>query len=307
MGRDMAIADLRFPIMADVSYDTGVRQPDRDFANRRSPSRPPKVERRKTALLQAVEFQIVPQLVMAHQMPNPLRQTQPCPAPTTAEAVRTMADFVLGRNDRAASDHVHHMLENGVALETIFLEHIEPAAVYLKQLWTDDERDFADITLGLWRLQHLLREFSMDFRATALPSNGQRALLSLVPGETHELPYLMFKLVLSGEFFRHDGWDIWIEPDSTHKDLMSHVGNEWFDTVEFLINSEKRLDLLVSRIKTIRNDSLNRSVCIALAGPAVQRRPELVSALGGDVMAVRPGDPHTPARYMSDASKRRDG
>lgn len=305
----MATADQRFPTMADVSYDTGMRQPERDFATRHSLSRSPKVERRKATLQRAVEFQIVPQLVMAHQAPRAVLHPQPVPvpvsAPTAAQAVRTLADLVLGGNNGAASDHVHRMLDDGVALEAIFLEHIEPAAIYLKQLWTDDERDFADITLGLWRLQHLLREFSMDFRATALPSNGQRALLSLVPGETHELPYLMFKLVLSGEFFRHDGWDIWIEPDSARSELMSHVGNEWFDAVEFLINSEKRLDLLASRIRTIRNDSLNRSVCIALAGPAVQRRPELVSALGGDVMAVRPGDPHTPARYVSDASKRR--
>ena len=301
----MAIADLRFPIMADISYDTGMRQPDRDYAHRTSTARSPKTERRKAALQQAIEFDIVPQLLLAHQTPKAFRKAEAAAAPAL-EAARLLAGFVLGRNSDAASDHVHRMLEKGIALEAIFLEHIDPAAVYLKQLWINDERDFADVTLGLWRLQHLLREFSLDFRATAQPSNGQRALLSLVPGETHELPYLMFKLVLSGEFFRHDGWDIWIEPHSARNDLMSQVGNEWFDTVEFLVNSERRLDLLASRIRTIRNDSLNRSVCIALAGPAVQRRPELVSFLGGDVMAVRPGDPHTPALYVSDASKRRD-
>lgn len=300
----MAIADLRFPIMADISYDTGMRQ-DRDFAHRSSASRSPKTERRKAALQQAIEFDIVPQLLTAHQSPKAFRKAEAV-APAL-EAVSLLASFVLSRNSDAASDHVHHMLERGIGLEAIFLEHIDPAAAYLKQLWINDERDFADVTLGLWRLQHLLREFSLDFRATAQPSNGQRALLSLVPGETHELPYLMFKLVLSGEFFRHDGWDIWIEPNSARNDLMSQVGHEWFDTVEFLVNSEKRLDLLASRIRTIRNDSLNRSVCIALAGPAVQRRPELVSFLGGDVMAVRPGDPHTPALYVSDAFKRRNG
>ncbi len=300
----MAIADLRFPIMADISYDTGMRQPDRDYAHRTSSARSPKSERRKAALQQAIEFDIVPQLLLAHQTPRDGRKTET--PPVAREAVSVLAGFVLGRNNDAASDHVHRMLEDGIALEAIFLEHIDPAAVYLKQLWINDERDFADVTLGLWRLQHLLREFSLDFRATALPPNGQRALLSLVPGETHELPYLMFKLVLSGEFFRHDGWDIWIEPNSARNDLVSQVGHEWFDTVEFLVNSEKRLDLLASRIRTIRKDSLNRSVCIALAGPAVQRHPELVSFLGGDVVAARPGDPHTPAMYVSDASKRRD-
>jgi methanogenic corrinoid protein MtbC1 len=281
------MAELRIPVMADISYDRGGRQADRskDFAHRIAISRSLKFERQKAALQRAVEFEIVPRLLLAH----PLLASRARPQPTAAEAcIRDLAELSLGTIPDAASLHVQGLLEQGARVEDIYLKLLAPTAAYLKQLWIDDERDFAQVTLGLWRLQQLLREFSPAFRKNAKKPTGHRVLLTLAPGETHEMPYLLFTLVLTGEFLRREGWSSWIEPDCARVDTLALMRNEWFDVVEILINGEKRLDRLAAQIAAIRSESINRSVCIAVAGNTVHQRPELVKYLEADVLAAGP-------------------
>jgi hypothetical protein len=141
-----------------------------------------------------------------------------------------------------------------------------------------------------------VRDFGGLFRQSGKTPTGQRVLLTLPPGETHELPHLMFMLVLSDEFLRRDGWNTWIEPDCARRDAQELIKNEWFDVVEFLVTSGKRLEQLAAQIKTMRAASLNQSVCIALSGKAVQQHPALLRILGADVLAsgpVRAGAPNT--------------
>lgn len=286
------MADLRNPVMADISYDRGDRRPQRgDYAQRRTVTRSVNAERQKAALLSAVEFDIVPQLLSAHQAPA--RKLERVPA--GAEAVASLTALALGRSDNVCAAYTQTLLDT-MPLDRIYLEVVAPAADRLRKMWIDDERGYAEVTLGLWRLQQVLRDFSPLFRQSAKLPTGQRVMLTLPPGETHELPHLMFMLVLSGEFLRRDGWNTWIEPDCTRRDAMALLKDEWFDVVEFLVTSEKRLDLLAAQIKIIRGESTNRTVCIALAGTTVQQHPALLKYLGADVLAAGLDRPAAPAR-----------
>jgi hypothetical protein len=282
------MADLRYPVMADISYDNAGRQPDRsgEFARPRVVARSHNGEKQKAAVQCAVEFEVVPRLLHAH------RQLKDAPTfertPPVFDGIKALAEYALGRSQDAAALHIEGLLEQGASLEELYLKLLAPTATYLKQLWIDDERDFAEVTLALWRLQQLLREFSSAFRRDAHKPTGQRVLLTLASGETHELPYLMFALVLSGEFFRREGWSTWIEPDSTRSEISALVRTEWFDVVEFLVNGDKKLELLAAQIKVIRSESINQSVCIGVAGNTVHQHPEFVKFLGADVLAESP-------------------
>ncbi len=285
------MADLRNPVMADTWQDRGRRQAGRgngfaygDFENRITTGRTLKFERQKAALQRAVEFDVVPRLLSAH--PGSAGHARSEPAVTAS--IKALAQLVLGAKPQMASSYIQSVLELGTPVEEIYLKLIAPTAAYLKQLWNDDETDFARATLGLWRLQQLLREFSTAFRQDARKPTGHRVLLTLAPGETHDLPYLLFTLVLTGEFFRRDGWSSWIEPDCARPDTLALVRNEWFDVIEILVNGERRLDRLAAQVKTIRGESVNRSVCISVAGKTVHQRPDLVKYLDADVLAAGP-------------------
>ena len=191
-------------------------------------------------------------------------------------------------------------------LEKIYLELLSPTARYLKYQWLEDQRDFADVTLGLWRLQQLLREFSSAFRDDRQRATGLRALLTRGPNEPHDLGYLMFGLVLLGEFFRRGGWDAWIEPGPEASELTATIQSEWFDVVEFMASGEKRLDELAATIKMVRKASLNQSLGVLVCGQAFVEHPELVLLVGGDMPAADPRDAANEAQNLVRAIAKRE-
>jgi len=290
------MADLRFPVMADISYDPGVCQPKRgnEFPHRSAIKHSLKFEKRKAALQRAVEFEVVPGLLKAHrsQAAAPAELAQ-----RSSDAARVLADLVLGKNAGQATAHIESLREQNLPLEDIYLRFIEPAATCLNQMWPDDRCDFAAVTLGLWRLQQLLREFSVAFREAAPYPTG-RALLTLGATPTHEMPYQMFRLVLAGEFFRRDGWDTWIEPDGNSAEILTLLQTESFDVLEITINNDRRLDTLAARLRTMRGESLNSSLCIAIGGPVARDHPDLVEILGGDVLAAELNNAAARSRYL---------
>jgi hypothetical protein len=285
------MADLRQPVMEELAHDVGAGTLERGHqflrltvarALQNSPRR--ETEKKKAAFERAVEFEIVPRLVLAHQ-----NHAKAAPVAHTYPAdIEEFAELILGRSEDAAAARVQSLHQSGVPLEKIYLNLLAPTARYLKYQWLDDRRDFAEVTLGLWRLQQLLREFSTSFKGNSEKASGLRALLTPGPGEPHDLGYLMFGLVLLGEFFRRDGWDAWIEPAPDAQALSNVIHNEWFDVVEFIVSGEKRLDELAASIKMIRKASLNRSLGVLVCGQAFIEHPELVLLVGGDMPAADP-------------------
>ena len=247
---------------------------------------PPLVIRGTTLshLSRTVEVEIIPRLVMVHS--NTVQPNKPPPASSADDAeISDFAELMLGASHNEAADRIRAHHDRGLSLETVYLNLLVPAARHLRHLWMNDERDFADVTLALWRMQQLLRDFSPEFCADAVAkSAGLRALLSPGPGEKHDIGHMMFGLVLAGEFFRRDGWNTWIEPDSTGTTFIDTVRTQWFDVVEFFASSDKKLDDLASNIRTVRRESSNRDIGVMVCGPAFIERPELVLMVGGDAV-----------------------
>jgi MerR family transcriptional regulator, light-induced transcriptional regulator len=248
---------------------------------------PPLVIRGTTLfhLSRTVEAEIIPRLVMAHG--NAVQQVAPSNGAAGHGEVASFAELVLGTESHRATELVQTYRDRGMPLETIYLDLLVPTARHLRHLWMNDEWDFADVTLALWRMQQLLRDFSPAFCAEAsLRSSGLRALLTPAPGEKHDIGHMMFGLVLAGEFFRRDGWDTWIEPDPASAAFIETIRTQWFDVVEFFAGSDKKLDDLASNIRTVRRESSNRDIGVMVCGPAFIERPELVLLVGGDAVVA---------------------
>jgi hypothetical protein len=233
-------------------------------------------------LSRTVEVEIIPRLVMAHG--SAVQQVALNFAADDNE-VAGFAELVLGAESYRAAELVQAHRDRGVPLEAIYLDLLVPTAAHLRDLWMNDEWGFAEVTLALWRMQQLLRDFSPAFCGdAALRSAGLRALLTPAPGGKHDIGHMMFGLVLAGEFFRRDGWDTWIEPDPASAAFIETIRTQWFDVVEFFAGGDKKLDDLAANIRTIRRESINRNIGVMVCGPAFTERPELVLLVGGDAV-----------------------
>jgi len=232
-------------------------------------------------LANAIEAQIVPRLVLAHGTPASLSEDGGTWKPT-AEQIADFAQVVLDKDADRAFTHIEALRSQGVPLEALFLELLAPAARYLGELWNEDICDFTAVTVGLWRLQQVVRTLSPTFEREGVERDqGRRALLLPVPGEQHS-----FGLGMVIEFFRRAGWDVWAGTPSGLDELVQIVRSEWFAVVGFSIGCEAHLPGLAATIHTLRRISRNRSVGIMVGGAVFLEHPEYVALVGADASAL---------------------
>ena len=215
------------------------------------------------------------------------------------DPVIAFAALTLGNDDHAAAGFVDGLLAKGLSVEAVFLDWLAPAARQLGEQWETDETDFANVTIGVTRLQRIMRQLGDDF-CSERPhmEGGESMLLTVVPGEQHS-----FGLSMVAEFFRRSGWNLCTGPFESHRELTSLVHNHWFDVVGFSVSSNRRLDELKRDIAEIRKSSRNRQVGILLGGPMMIDHPELVAALGADMMSIDATTAPQSARSLIDHMK----
>lgn len=236
-------------------------------------------DERLSRLARAIELEIIPRLMLAHRTSNLGTADLPCVDAVDASDVESFVHVVLNGHDEATLAHVQAMVSRGLPLEVLYLDLLAPAARRLGELWTQDLCDFTEVTLGLGRLQRVLRETSAGIgQLPADPSGGRRILLLPGPGEQHT-----FGLVMVAELFRRAGWEVAGGPWEVADDAAELVAAEWYDVVGFSIGSELHVDALAACIRSVRQASRNDMVGIMVGGPMLIAHPEWADHLGADM------------------------
>ncbi|MFZ5558094.1 MAG: cobalamin B12-binding domain-containing protein [Pseudomonadota bacterium] len=236
-------------------------------------------------LTHAIEVEIIPRLILARRaLPQPQGLADAAlgrNAPSAGD-ITEFTRLVLAHDVGVATAYVEALRGRGVALEAVFLDLLAPAARQLGDLWNDDLCDFTEVTVGVWRLHQVVREFSTGARPDARAGEqGRRALLVALPGEQHT-----FGLVLLAEFFRRASWDVWSGPVASSGEMLGLVGAEWFGVVGLSISCSGQLQGLAAEIHAIRRASRNRAVGVMVGGSVFIDHPELVALVGADATAV---------------------
>ena len=252
-------------------------------------------------VVRALKADIIPRIFHAFR-PAQSPPAAPVQVPELSQ-VQAFAALVLGHDDSAAFVYVEQLRARGASVESIFLDLLAPTARHLGELWETDESDFASVTLAVGRLQSILRQLGDAFvRETSHYECGESALLTVIPGEQHS-----FGLSMVAEFFRRAGWNLCTGPFASHHELTALAQNHWFDVVGFSVSSDRRLDELKRGIRDIRRDSRNRHIGVILGGPMIVAHPELVAAIGADMMSadatVAPREAHQLIERMTGGSR----
>jgi methanogenic corrinoid protein MtbC1 len=236
-------------------------------------------------LQRTIETEIIPRLMLAHGALG-----QPAPHGTVDDVdaighkdVCAFTELVLSDDVDAVTGFVAGLRERDVTLERIYLGLVAPAARRLGELWEEDRCDFAQVTLGLWRLQNLVFDLSPQLPEgfTARPDQPRRVLLAAAPGSQHTLGLLMVS-----EFFRHAGWDVWSDPCASEGDLVALVRSEWFDLIGLSIGVDSQALPVKSVALALRSASRNPRVGVMIGGPLLLEHPHMVAEVGADFTAA---------------------
>jgi methanogenic corrinoid protein MtbC1 len=249
----------------------------------------------KRSLAQTIEAEIIPRLMLLHgALPGIARGSDKLRTSHDMDEAVHFCELMLHHSVPAGTAFVEELLCRGFALESLYLDLFAPAARRLGEMWEVDLCDFADVTIGLGRLQQVLHAFSSAFRGDRDSSRTDRsALLVAAPGEQHSLGLFMVS-----EFFRKAGWDVWGDPPGSLSALVSTVGSAWFDVVGISAGSKTRLEVVTSAISVVRKASVNRAVRVLVGGPLFVASPELVLRVGADAMAVDAREAVTTAEAL---------
>jgi methanogenic corrinoid protein MtbC1 len=240
-------------------------------------------QERMARLVRTIEGEIVPRLVMARRGVRAPASLGGGAARAPEEAdVRELVRLLLAHDVAVASAFVATVRQRGATLEGVCLRLLAPAARELGLLWEEDACDFMQVTVGLCRLHHLLRELSPEFRPEVRDLKiARHILLAPIPGDQHT-----FGITLVAQFLRRAGWEVWHEHPASSAELLDVVRDNWFAVVGLSVGSETRLDELTQIIRALRHASQNRSVGILVGGPVLVARPELATLVGADATAT---------------------
>lgn len=234
------------------------------------------------ALVDTVEHQIIPRLMLLHRQHD--ASFAACGPPSAQggaldlHEVERFTDHVLQGYD-LAMQHVMYLVEQGVPAPALCLDLLAPTARRLGELWSADLCDFTQVTIGLGRLQGLLRSIAERLPATAVAGQPRTAFFAPTPGEQHTLGLSMVR-----DFFRASGWDVCAEEPQAEPELVALVRAHQFDVVGFSIGSDRQVDRLTALITCLRKQ-VRHPLVVLVGGPLVSSRPDLAQQLGADACA----------------------
>jgi MerR family transcriptional regulator, light-induced transcriptional regulator len=233
----------------------------------------------QASLMQILESQIIPSLLASNEFVEPFYSTDGSRTalPTEVE-IANFADLCTNPDEDAPDLFVQGLMAEGLSSEDIFLHLLAPAARHLGYLWDEDLCDFSKVTIGLIRMQKITMRLGSDFqekRKSAM--DGMRALFAPVPGSQHTLGVLMVS-----EFFRREGWQVWMELGSSESKLLAAVKKDWFQVIGLSIGTEAHVESLTDTIKLIRDASANKDVKVLIGGPILATIPNLFEEVGAD-------------------------
>ncbi len=239
-------------------------------------------------LKRAIETEIIPRLMTAHPSDGgagyDLQASDPGGVSFTYAEVEAFCQLLIRQPYAVADAYIEKLLNQGFPIEGVISSVLCSAARHLGLLWDSDRLTFVDVTVGLSRIQQLLRSFGPSFSANVEPrGEGFRILLSLVPGGGHSLGVSVVE-----EYFRHAGWTVDNLGAVARQDLLDRVHDTWFDAVGLSAGGEVSNDDIAATIALVRDASANPRLRVIVGGYHFTENPELAVTLGADFGARDP-------------------
>ncbi|MBI1402608.1 MAG: cobalamin B12-binding protein [Porphyrobacter sp.] len=253
----------------------GVISAPLERVRRRASGPPPEESRDHVNAI--IECEIIPRLLMAHHTgaASPKsRRTRPI----HPEDASRFAMLPLRLEAASLLEEVDAFIAEGSSVETICLALLAPAARMLGEMWDRDECDFLDVTMGLWRLQEVMREIAA--RAPAdLPSLKvpRSALFAPMPGDQHNFGALMIE-----EVFSRAGWhsEALVKPE--RRDLLDRLAARPFDLAGLTLSRDCPSAALANLVRAMRNASANPRIAVLVGGRMINENPGIVEEVGAD-------------------------
>ena len=228
-----------------------------------------------------IESEIIPRLLMAHHKDTKevVSSGDLGGAQIEPSAAKKFAHLPMTQDTPHLLEEIDKFLADGVSVDAIYIDLLAPAARQLGEMWENDDCDFVDVTMGLWRLQEVMREIAE--RAPVPPinpaDNPHRALFTPIPGDEH-----YFGAMMMDEVFARAGWRSQAMTKPLRRELLDIISREHFDLVGLTLTKDCPSAAAAHLIKAMRSVSANPNLSILVGGHMINQNPAVVAEVGAD-------------------------
>lgn len=251
-------------------------------------------DRKKAAtpidLAAVIEAEIIPRLLLACDSEDRLEPQREARMAARRAGVAAFARRTLEEDRETLLAEVLKRLDDGASFADLCLDLLSPSARLLGEWWEEDRVTFAEVTIGLCRLQQIVYEVGDRCDQVGPRPDAPRVLFALAPGDQH-----MFGLVMAAELFRCAGWRTVLAVDAGADDLAEMVAAQTFDLIAFSVVDEQWLPVLPELIARLREASRRPDIQVLVGGRVFDADPGRVEACGADCYAVDPASALTLA------------
>jgi methanogenic corrinoid protein MtbC1 len=179
---------------------------------------------------------------------------------------------------RAVADRV---IVIGGGREALLTDLLTPAAQLMGHMWERDICDFTTVTLGVFRLDQIMKETAtVGIEDIVKVAFDHRILLVPSPGEQHT-----FGLNVVVDTFREGGWMVRSGSALSRTKIMNFVRDEWFDVIGISVSADRAMKGLPACIRAVRQASCNPQLFVLIGGRAIMNHTERTRFLGADATA----------------------
>jgi len=249
-------------------------------------------------ILDMVEHELIPRLLMLDSAAGESAHPSPCPSPSPQPAhdlrdpdnpiAQQLATLTLEGNLAACEAFVERLRQEGLRLESVFLDVIQPAARILGTRWKEDLCSFVDVTTGLWQLQQIFHRLMHDFQSEPSPhkplptghGNRPSAFFCTIPGAHHRLGVQMVSA-----FFCRAGWQTGLAHQTSAEDIIDEACLFAPDLLGISLSSERDMTEAPAFILALRKATFKTRPIIMIGGPGPGLFPELAQHCQADLIS----------------------
>jgi hypothetical protein len=200
------------------------------------------------------------------------------------EEINKLTNLLLNSEEGSFELAITVLKTHGASIDYIVLELIPAIARKLGRQWEDDDLSFADVSIGVNRLERVIYKLDYLFQANQLDRQQNKAIfITGFPGSQHTLGSLIF-----ANFLTYSGWQVHRPHQANIDSMVYGVSSKMLQAIAISVSTNEQLEQLPNLINLLRQKSQNPEIIVLIGGPLYNKAPEAFDHIQAEVKACSP-------------------
>ena len=200
------------------------------------------------------------------------------------EEINKLTNLLLDTEEGSFELAITVLKTHGAPIDYIVLDLIPSIARQLGKQWEDDSLSFADVSIGVNKLERVIHKLDYLFQANQLDRQQNKSIfISGFPGSQHSLGTLIF-----ANFLIYSGWQVHRPHQVNIDSIVYGVSSKAIQAIAISISTNEQLEKLPELINLLREKSKNPEIIVLIGGPLYNKAPDEFQHIQANIKAFTP-------------------